>query len=43
MYKVFKNYILERKYYVYLIIVVYKMVFVVFRDNDFYVLLILVL
>lgn len=40
MYKVFKNYILERKYYVYLIIVVYKMILVVFRDNDFYVLLI---
>lgn len=40
MYKVFKNYILERKYYVYLIIVVYKKVLVVFRDNDFYVLLI---
>lgn len=40
MYKVFKNYILERKYYVYLIIVVYKMVLVVFRDNDLYVLLI---
>lgn len=40
MYKVFKNYILERKYYAYPIIVVYKMVPVVLRDNDFYVSLI---
>lgn len=39
MYKVFKNYI-ERKYYVYLIGVVYKMVLILFRDNDIYVLLI---